>query len=121
MKCSYIKEGLVFNKHTGSLIGFTDIGDVCNLLAEYEEQQSGSGSATFRRPLAKCMVVFMVQGLFTSLKFIYAQFPSTNTKGCDLFGLLWKVIEHLTRLGLTVLAVSCDRTKNNQNVSTPWQ
>ena len=31
-----IKEGLVFDKHTGSLTGFTDLGDVCNLLAEYE-------------------------------------------------------------------------------------
>ena len=95
----YIKEGLVFDKHTGSLTGFTDLGDVCNLLAEYEQQQSGGGSTTFCRPVAKCMVVFMVRGLFTSLKFAYAQFPSTSTKGCDLFVLLWKVIERLTRLG----------------------
>ena len=43
----YIKEGLVFDKHTGSLTGFTDLGDVCNLLAEYEQQQSGGDSTTF--------------------------------------------------------------------------
>ena len=92
----YIKEGLVFDKHTGSLTGFTDLGDVCNLLPEYEQQQSGDGSMTFHRPVAKCMVIFMVWGLLTSLKFAYAQFPSTNTKGCDLFVLLWKVIERMT-------------------------
>ena len=59
----YIKEDLFFDKHTGSLTGFTDLGDVGNLLAEYEQQQSGGGSTTFRRPVAKCMVVFMVRGL----------------------------------------------------------
>ena len=59
----YIKEGLVFDKHTGSLTGFTDLGDVCNLLAEYEQQQSGGGSTTFHHPVAKCMIVFMVRGL----------------------------------------------------------
>ena len=57
----YIKEDLVFDKHTGSLTGFTDLGDVCNLLAEYEQQQSGAASTNFRRHVAKCMVVFMVQ------------------------------------------------------------
>ena len=56
----YIKEGLVFDKHTGSL---TDLDDVGNLLAEYEQQQSGGGSTTFRCPVAKCMIVFMVRGL----------------------------------------------------------
>ena len=56
----YIKEDLVFDKHTGSLTEFTDLDDVCNLLAEYEQQQSGGGSTTFYHPVTKCMVVFMV-------------------------------------------------------------
>ena len=59
----YIKEGLVFDKHTGSLTGFTDLGDVGNLLAEYEQQQSGCDSTTFHHPVAKCIIVFMVRGL----------------------------------------------------------
>ena len=63
MKCNYIKEDLVFDKHTGSITGFTDLGDVCNLLAEYEQQQSGGGSTIFCHPVAKYMVVFMVWGL----------------------------------------------------------
>ena len=33
----YIKEGLVFDKSTGSLIGYADLGDVNNLFAEYEQ------------------------------------------------------------------------------------
>ena len=63
MKCNYIKEGLVFDKHTGSLTGFTDLGDVGNLLAEYEQQKSGGGSTSFHYPVAKCRVVFILRGL----------------------------------------------------------
>ena len=71
MKCIRIKENLVFDNHSGSLTGFTDLGDVCKLLAEYKQLQNGDGSRNFCRPVAKCMVVFMVRGLFTNLKFAY--------------------------------------------------
>ena len=36
----YIKEGLVFDKSTGSLIGFADLGNVNNLFAEYEQDNA---------------------------------------------------------------------------------
>ena len=74
----YIKEGLVFDKHTSSLTGFTDLGDLCNLLAEYEQQQSGGGSTTYRRPVAKCMIVFMVRSL---IPFHQYQFICSILKG----------------------------------------
>ena len=41
-------------------------------------------------PLAKTMAVFMVQGFFASVKFVYAQFPTVNARGDDLFPLLWE-------------------------------
>lgn len=28
----YIREGIVYNKHTGEILGFTDIGDITNHL-----------------------------------------------------------------------------------------
>ena len=31
----YIKQGLVFEKSTGALFGFTDLGDICNQLDEF--------------------------------------------------------------------------------------
>ena len=34
----YVKEGLVFEKLTGSLVGQSDLGDVNNLLAAAEQQ-----------------------------------------------------------------------------------
>ena len=35
----YVKESLVYDKHTGSLTGYSDMGDVNNLFSELEEAQ----------------------------------------------------------------------------------
>ena len=75
----YIKKGLVYNKWSGALIGYTDLGEVTNLLDDAEGQATQDESHL--RPLAKCMLVFMIRGLFTSLKFPYVQFPAISTKG----------------------------------------
>ena len=112
----YIREGLVFDKHSGALIGFEDLGDVNNLLAEYEQQHESSDDSFSQRPIAKCMLVFMIRGLFSNLKFVYAQFPATSTKGHQLFVLLWKAIGRLSRLGIEVLAVTSDGAKNNRKM-----
>ena len=112
----YIREGLLFDKHSGALIGFADLGNVNNLLAEYEQQHESSNDSFCQRPIAKCMVVFMIRGLFSSLQYVYAQFPAVSTKGHQLFVLLWKVIGRLTRLGFEVLAVTCDGAKNNRKM-----
>ena len=34
----FIKEGLFFDKHSGALVGYSDIGDVNNFLADYERE-----------------------------------------------------------------------------------
>lgn len=68
----HIREDLVYDKYTGRLIGFVDIGSINNHLAQFEQSLSEDDAAP---PLAKTMVVLMVKGLFTTLKFPYAQFP----------------------------------------------
>ena len=91
----YVKEGLVFNKHSGQLIGFVDLGDFTTRLLEYEHQLRQQHEV---RQVAKSIVVFMVRGLLTDIQFPYATFPASSPKGCDLFALLWNAIERLTRL-----------------------
>lgn len=108
----YIKEGLLYNKHSGALVGFEDLGDINNLIAIFERQAESRST----RPIAKCMLTFMVRGLFTSIKFVYAQFPSSSPKGCKIFVLVWKAVEHLTRIGFKVLAIVCDGAKNNRRM-----
>ena len=35
----YVKESLVYDKHTGSLTGYSDMGDVNNLFVELEKEK----------------------------------------------------------------------------------
>lgn len=79
----HLKEGLVYNKGSGSLIGFCDLGDVVQQLNDFE--QNISSDTPIKRPLAKAMTVFMVRGVFTNIKFPYAQFPMTSGTRYDLF------------------------------------
>ena len=109
----YIKEGLLYNKHSGALVGFEDLGDINNLIGKFERQAE---SGSLARPIAKCMLTFMVRGLLTSIKFVYAQFPCSSSKGCNIFVLVWEAIERLTRIGVKVLAIVCDGAKNNRRM-----
>jgi len=110
----HVKEGLYFDKHTGNLVGYSDLGEINNVLLDYEQHLENSGRTP--RPLSKCMLVFMVRGLFTSLKFPYLQYPASSTKGADIFPLLRQAIKHLTRLGLCVVSVTCDGASDNRKM-----
>ena len=107
----YIKAGLVFNKASGALVGFHNLGEVNDLLEDMEREVKNPNT---RRPLAKVMLVFMIQGLFTSMKFPYVQFAANSTKGATLFPLFRQVVNRLTRLDLCVVAVTCDGASDNR-------
>ena len=55
----------MYEKHSGRLVGFVDIGDINNHLTKFEQSLDGDG--TKAGVLAKLMVVFMVKGLFSNL------------------------------------------------------
>lgn len=113
----HVKEGLVYSKSTGAIVGFYDMGDLNNEFSEYEKLVNKSNSAqTIRRTPAKTILTFMVRGLVTDLVFPYAIFPSKSPKGCDIFPLLWEVIERLTRNGFRVLAVTGDGASCNRRL-----
>lgn len=80
----HVREDLVYDKHSGRLIGFVDLGDVNNQLLAFEEsieQENNSNSPV----LANSMFTFMVKGLFTSFRHVYANFPCSSLKGDLLF------------------------------------
>ena len=101
----YVK-GLVFDKHSGALTRFLDLGNVTTHLIDYERQSQENSEILPQRKLAKTIVVLMVRGLFTDIKFPYVTFPAASPKGCDLFPLLWDAIERLTRLDFRVYLVT---------------
>ena len=61
------------------MIGFVDLGD--HLTAFEKSLDKDNESAV----IANSMMVMMVQGLFTRLRFAYAQFPCTSIVGEQLF------------------------------------
>ena len=79
----HVKEGLFFDKHTGCLVGFLDLGETNSLLSDYEQQFNTQGRTP--RALGKLVLVFMIRGLFTSLKFPYVQFVAASIKGEHIF------------------------------------
>uniref|UniRef100_A0A1X7UE91 Uncharacterized protein n=1 Tax=Amphimedon queenslandica TaxID=400682 RepID=A0A1X7UE91_AMPQE len=54
----YIKEGLIFDKHSGRLTGFADLGDINNHLMAFERIIEDGTSKT--EQLARTVMVFMV-------------------------------------------------------------
>ena len=106
-----VKEDLVYEKHSGELIGFVNIGEINNQLLEYEQ------SCLSDEPepqLASHMLVFMVRGILSDLKFPYAQFSCTTITGDQLYSLVWGCIRRLEAAGFKVLATTCDGASPNR-------
>ena len=87
-----MKESLVFDKHTGALIGFTDLGDTNNYIAKLERATSEK-----MEPLAKSLLVLMVRGLFSPFQFPYAQFACSSLTGDQLHSIFWDAVRRLER------------------------
>jgi hypothetical protein len=96
----YVKDELVYDKHTGHVMGFVNLGDINSHLLAFE--QSISQGSTPPPSLATTVMVFMVQGLLSPLSFPYVQFPCHKVTGQLLFDPFWKAIFRLERLGLKV-------------------
>ena len=106
-----IKEDLVFNKHTGELIGFTNIGELNECLFKFEQACRGE----IEQPqLATHMLVFMVSGLLSDLQFPYVQFPTDSITADQLYSLVWECVRHLEAIEFKVLAITCDGASPNR-------
>ena len=80
----YIKEGLVYDKSTGKLVGYCDIGNINNHLLLLEKEYMENDAEHRKATLAKTMMMLMVRGLFTDFEFPYASFPTGNLTGEQL-------------------------------------
>ena len=76
-----IKSGLVFNKHDGTLVGFTDLGRV-NRDIEMMLSSSGAGEESNEGKLADQVLVFLARSVFKpSLSVPVAHYFCLNLKG----------------------------------------
>ena len=96
----HVKKDLIFNKHSGELIGFSNLGDINNHLEVY--LRSLDTDIEQLPPLAKSVMVFMVRGLFTKMQFAYAQFPCCSLTGDKLYAPFWNALSRIENCGLKV-------------------
>jgi len=94
----HIKESLVYDKHSGELIGYTELGDINTHLTTLERSLTGESPS-----LASTVMSFMVRGLFSKLQFPYAHFPCHQITGDLLYDPFWEAVFRLERSGFKVL------------------
>ena len=104
---------MVYDKHSGALIGFANIGDTNQQLLKFEKLAQGEEEIE-NASLAKTMLVFMVRGLFSSLQFPYVQFPFAKVYGEFLFYPFWEAVRRLEFIGLKVVAATADGAATNR-------
>ena len=95
-------------------VGFTDIGDINSHLLAF--QQSLEDDESKSTPLANSMLVFLVRGLFSNLKFPYAQFACTALSGDQMYFPFWEAVSRLELCGFKVLALTSDGLAANRQL-----
>ena len=100
-----IQENLVWDKHTGELIGYVDLGDKVLNNASFENIET----------VATHVLVFMIRGVVNPIKFSIATFATTGANASQIFSIFWKAVGILEiSCQLKVLAVTCDGSTNRK-------
>lgn len=114
----YIKEGLVYNKNSGNIVGYCDIGDINNHLVQLEQQytctQTNTAGESTTNKLAKTMLVLMVRCLFTSFTFPYVSFATSNLTGEQMVPIFYEAIMRVERCGFKVASITLDGNSVNR-------
>ena len=94
-----IQYGLVWDKHSGDLIGYVDLGDVEVNYVTLENTEETSAH----------VLLFLIRGIINPFKFSLANFPKTNVTAVQLFSLFWKAVGILEkRCFLRVTVATCN-------------
>lgn len=107
-----IKSDLVFNRSTGKLVGFTDMGDINEELREFSDRCEGKKPE--ERAFSKYVNVFMVRGLFSNLKCPFGYYASTGLSGDMMYPCAMEATRVLESVGLRVLSWTCDGASPNR-------
>ena len=102
-----IQENLVWDKHTGDLIGFVDLGDTDLNYATLQKTDE----------IATHVLAFLVRSVVNPLKFTLANFATTGATSVQMFPLFWKAVGILEdKVGIKVVGVTCDGASPNRSM-----
>ena len=89
------------------------MGDINNHLQAFAQSLSGEKRSA---PVATTMLVFMVRGLFSQLKYPYAQFHCHTLSSDEIFDPFWTAVAHLEELGFKVMGLCCNGLSANRRL-----
>ena len=100
-----IRSNLVYDRTSGQLVGFTDLGD----------PKLNFNNLTEDNDLASHMLVFLLRGLCTNLKYSLAYFATHKLQSYQIMSLFWDAVFILEKkCNLWVLAVTSDGASINR-------
>ena len=105
-----IKEDLVFDKHSCSLIEFTNVGDVSDMMDKIEQEDNNKLHCN----VSSHMLLFMVRGMCSTLEFPYAHFATRGITADSLYPIVWEAVQHLESCGMYVIGFCCDGAYRNR-------
>ena len=99
-----IQENLVWDKHSGELIGYVDLGDPDLHYATLPDTNA----------IASHILVFLVRSIVNPFKFSLANFATKDVSATQIFPLFWKAVGICEINMLKVVAVTCDGAAPNR-------
>ena len=102
-----IQENLVWDKHTGELIGFVDLGDTELNYASLQKVDD----------LATHILAFLIRSIVNPFKFSLANFATKGATSYQMFPLFWKAVGICEmQCDLKVVAATCDGASPNRKL-----
>ena len=100
-----IQQNLVFDKHSGELIGYVDLGDPEKNFSTFDNEDD----------LATHVMVYYVRGLASDLKFALGYFATRNIYSFQIMSTFWEAISILEyTCNLSVIAGVSDGASQNR-------
>ena len=111
-----IQQGLVYQRSTGKLVGFCEMGDINQEITNFQSRCKDieNDEQLISTKLAKYVNVFMVRGIFSNLESTIGYHASSGFTGDQLFPLVWEATRVLEAIGFKVRSWVCDGASPNR-------
>lgn len=107
-----IKSNLVYQRSTGKLVGFLELGSINDELQSF--QMSVEKPESITRDLSTHVLVYMVRGIFSTLVFPFGYFGTQGATSAQLYPCTLEAIRVLSSIDLEVRAVVSDGAAANR-------
>ena len=106
-----VKAGLVMDRNSGKVVGFSSLGDFNEELLELSQLATDS---PLEPKVASHIIVFMLRGIMSNHNLPFLWFPCNGFAAHQLWGPVWQATSVLEDIGLQLRAWVCDGASPNR-------